>query len=250
MGAVTGLIVDGKSRAGCYFLANLRFADVDLDLGGHQGKNRETSEIPQKMSNPKIPPNKAMIAELEPFTGLGMERIVLVSNVREAEAALLDLARVGEVGFDTESKPTFFKGQKSEGPHVVQFSTLERAYIFQPHVQESLPAIMGLLESTEIKKIGFGLRGDLSHISNRFSIRAGAVVDLDRSFRMLGYRNSVGAKSAIAILFQQRMSKSKSITTSNWSAMQLSEKQLVYAAPDAYVAIKVHHALNASGAAR
>jgi ribonuclease D len=132
----------------------------------------------------------------------------------------------------------------------VQFSTLERAYIFQPHVQESLPAIMGLLESTEIKKIGFGLRGDLSHISNRFSIRAGAVVDLDRSFRMLGYRNSVGAKSAIAILFQQRMSKSKSITTSNWSAMQLSEKQLVYAANDAYVAIKVHHALNASGAAR
>jgi ribonuclease D len=67
---------------------------------------------------------------------------------------------------------------------------------------------------------------------------------------MLGYRNSVGAKSAIAILFQQRMSKSKSITTSNWSAMQLSEKQLVYAANDAYVAIKVHHALNASGAAR
>jgi ribonuclease D len=46
------------------------------------------------------------------------------------------------------------------------------------------------------------------------------------------------------------MSKSKSITTSNWSAMQLSEKQLVYAANDAYVAIKVHHALNASDMAR
>ncbi|MES2468486.1 MAG: 3'-5' exonuclease [Verrucomicrobiota bacterium] len=202
------------------------------------------------MTQPKQPPTREQIAALEPFVGLDLPRIMVVRSAAQAQSAFEDLARAGEVGFDTESKPTFFKGQKSEGPHVVQFSTLERAYIFQPHVHESLPAIMGLLESTEIKKIGFGLRGDLSHISNRFSIRAGGVVDLDRSFRMLGYRNSVGAKSAIAILFQQRMSKSKSITTSNWSAMQLSEKQLVYAANDAYVAIKVHHALNASGVAR
>ncbi len=187
-----------------------------------------------------------MIAELEPFTGLGMERIVLVSNVREAEAALLDLARVGEVGFDTESKPTFHKGQKSEGPHVLQFATMERAYIFQSHVTECQPVIVSLLESVEIKKIGFDLRGDLGHIWTRFGIRPGAIIDLDRSFRKLGYRNAVGAKSAIAMLFQQRLMKSKSVTTSNWASHRLSEGQLVYAANDAYAALKVFHALNES----
>lgn len=199
------------------------------------------------MIQPKQPPGREEIAALEPFVGLDLPQILVVRSAAQAQTAFEDLARTGEVGFDTESKPTFFKGQKSEGPHVLQFSTLERAYIFQPHVVESLPAIMGLLESPVIQKIGFGLRGDLSHISSRFGIRASGIVDLDRTFRSLGYRNSVGAKSAIAILFQQRMSKSKSITTSNWASLQLSERQLVYAANDAYVAIKVHHALKLGG---
>jgi ribonuclease D len=73
------------------------------------------------------------------------------------------------------------------------------------------------------------------------------VVDLDSSFRRLGYRNAVGAKSAIAILFQQRMMKSKTTTTSNWSSHSLSERQLMYAANDAYAAIRVFHAMREGG---
>jgi ribonuclease D len=199
------------------------------------------------MSQPKQPPTREQIAQLEPFVGLDIERIFVVTSAVQAQKAFSELDRAGEVGFDTESKPTFFKGQKSEGPHVLQFSTIDCAYIFQAHVKESLPVIMRLLESAEIKKIGFGLRGDLSHITSRFGIRASAIIDLDRTFKNLGYRNSVGAKSAIAILFQQRMLKSKSTTTSNWASMQLTDRQLLYAANDAYVALKVYHALNAAG---
>lgn len=199
------------------------------------------------MIQPKHAPSREEIAELEPFVGLDISRIFVVTSAAQAEKAFDELARVGEVGFDTESKPTFHKGQKSEGPHVLQFSTTDRVYIFQAHVVESLPVIMRLLESVEIRKIGFGLRGDLGHIASRFGIRANAIIDLDRSFKNLGYRNAVGAKSAIAILFQQRMTKSKSITTSNWATVQLSDKQLVYAANDAYVALMVYHQLNVAG---
>lgn len=198
------------------------------------------------MTQPKQPPSKEQIAELELFVGLDIEQIFVVTSAVQAQKAFDELERVGEVGFDTESKPTFFKGQTSEGPHVLQFSTTDCAYIFQSHVKESVPVIMRILESTKIKKIGFGLRGDLSHIANRFGIRASAIIDLDRSFKNLGYRNSVGAKSAIAILFEQRMLKSKSTTTSNWASMRLTDRQLLYAANDAYVALKVYHALNAA----
>jgi ribonuclease D len=45
------------------------------------------------------------------------------------------------------------------------------------------------------------------------------------------------------MLFQRRLLKSKAMTTSNWAATQLSDRQLLYAANDAYAAIKVHHAL-------
>ena len=195
------------------------------------------------MNAPKTPPHKADIAELELFEGLGMERVFVVTNERQAGLALEELTVAQAVGFDTESKPTFLKGQKSEGPHVLQFATLEKAFIFQAHFIESHPVIVEVLKSVEITKIGFGLGGDLHQISSRFGIRPSSVVDLDRSFKQLGYRNAIGAKSAVAMLFNRKLLKSKSITTSNWAARDLSERQLLYAANDAYAALKIFHAL-------
>ncbi len=199
------------------------------------------------MNPPKTPLAKSEIALLEPFAGLDLSQIFLVTDAAQATQALAELLAVGDVGFDTESKPTFRKGEKSEGPHVLQFSTLEKAFIFQSHVAASLEVVMELLKSEQVQKIGFGLGGDLTQISQRFGIRPSAVVDLDRSFRALGYRNPIGAKSAVAMLFQRKLAKSKSVTTSNWSAEKLSEAQLVYAANDAYAALRVHHALKESG---
>ncbi len=197
------------------------------------------------MTPDKSIPHKSDIAELEPFDGLGLESIFVVAEARQAEIALAELMGAGMVGFDTESKPTFHKGQVSEGPHVLQFATIEKAYIFQSHCTESHPAIVELLKSTELTKIGFGLGGDLHQISHRFGIRPGSIIDLDRSFKQLGYRNAVGAKSAVAMLFNRKFLKSKSTTTSNWALKELTERQLLYAANDAYAAIKVYHALQA-----
>lgn len=195
------------------------------------------------MSEPKTVPAKSDIAMLEPFDGLGLRDIHVIEDARQAEYAVEVLMAEREVGFDTESKPTFHKGQKSTGPHVLQFSTTSRAFIFQSHVEASHPAIVSLLSSDKLLKIGFGLGGDLTQISKRFGLRPGAIVDIDRTFRQLGYRNAVGAKSAIAMLFGRKLQKSKSLSTSNWSATQLSEAQLIYAANDAYAAILVYHAL-------
>ena len=194
----------------------------------------------------KTPPHKDDIAAMELFSGLDMEQVFVVTNQRQAGLALDELMSVGTVGFDTESKPTFRKGEKSEGPHVLQFATLEKAFIFQSHFVESHPAIIEALKSAELTKIGFGLGGDLSQISSRFGIRPSSIVDLDRSFRKLGYRNSIGAKSAVAMLFQQKLLKSKSVTTSNWASRELTERQLLYAANDAYAAIRIFHALQSA----
>jgi len=61
----------------------------------------------------------------------------------------------------------------------------------------------------------------------------------------MGYRNAVGAKSAVAMFFNRKLLKSKSVTTSNWATRDLSERQLLYAANDAYAAIRIFHALQA-----
>jgi len=191
----------------------------------------------------KSPPPKAEIAAMEPFSGLGLDSVFVVSDERQARIACEELMQAGTVGFDTESKPTFRKGEQSEGPHVLQFATVEKAFIFHSHVTESQEVVIELLASAQLSKIGFDLKGDLRQISQRFGIRPASIVDLGRSFRQLGYRNTIGATSAVAMLFQRRLHKSKSITTSNWAAPRLSERQLLYAANDAYAAIRVFHAL-------
>lgn len=180
---------------------------------------------------------------MEPFEGLSLESVFVVSNQGQAEIACAELMQAEMVGFDTESKPTFQRGEQSGGPHLFQFATLEKAYIFHTHVSENEKAIIELLVSERLTKIGFDLRGDLQQISRRFAVRPASVMDLGRSFRQLGYRNTIGATSAVAMLFNRRLHKSKSITTSNWAASKLSERQLLYAANDAYAAIRVFHAL-------
>jgi ribonuclease D len=214
-------------------------------IGGIIRNPRRRPGKSARMIDPHSPPAKELIATLEPFVGLTRDQIEVVRNVAQAEAAVEVLMRAGTVGFDTESKPTFHKGQRSEGPHVLQFSTLERAFIFQTHFEEIIPAILILLKSPALTKIGFGLRGDLTQIADRFDLRPAALVDLDRSFHALGYRNAVGAKTAIAILFNRKLAKSKAITMSNWALPTLTDNQLLYAANDAYAAIRVHHGLRA-----
>jgi RNA polymerase sigma factor for flagellar operon FliA len=50
----------------------------------------------------------------------------------------------------------------------------------------------------------------------------------------------LGAKTAVARFFGQTLQKSKRITTTNWALPVLSEKQILYAADDAHVALRVY----------
>ncbi len=189
------------------------------------------------------PPSKAEIAELESYVGLSLEEVWVISTAQESQAARDEIMHHRVLGFDTESRPTFAKNQESKGPHILQFSTPQKAYIFHAHLVECHAALAEILMSNEVVKIGFGLGDDLKRISTKFGITPRAVVDLNATFKEIGYRNQVGARTAIAILFKKKFSKSRSTTTSNWSNKVLSEQQILYAANDAHAAIQVFHAL-------
>ena len=190
-------------------------------------------------------PAKELIATLPPFPLLPLAAVRMVQSPVQIEAALAELAGETCLGFDTESRPTFHKGQTSDGPHLVQFATADRAWLFQTRTPAAQAAVAGLLHDANIAKIGFGLANDMTQLAGKFGIHPQNLVDLDRVFRQLGYKNSVGAKGAIAILFGQRFIKSKRLSTSNWSLPQLNDQQQLYAANDAYAAIRVHAALQA-----
>ncbi len=188
-------------------------------------------------------PSKEQINLLEPFERLGLDRIRLVSSAREAEKACAELAGAPNLGFDTESKPTFRVGEVSDGPHIVQLATPEQAWIFQLHEPGCRGPVAELLALQGVTKAGFGLGDDRKRITAKLGVEPGGVLELNTVFRERGYRKDMGVKGAVAVLFNRRYLKSKKAATSNWANPRLTEAQLVYAANDAWAAIRVFHAL-------
>ncbi len=195
------------------------------------------------MNAQKLSPSHDDIALLPLFERLGMHHISLVNTGSQAQAAALQLQASPAWGFDTESKPTFRVGEISTGPHIVQLATLNHAWVFQLHDADCRAVVANLLAQADKVKAGFGLGDDQKRIRSKLGIEPQGIVEINALFRDLGYRKEMGVKAAVATLFHQRFIKSKKASTSNWALPQLSESQLIYAANDAYAAIRVFAAL-------
>jgi ribonuclease D len=176
---------------------------------------------------------------LPPYDGIKLADVRMVKSERDAAEALIALLAMDVLGFDTESKPTFLKGEVSTGPHLVQLATDDAAYLFQIGAAPAVEVLKAVLESDTILKVGFGLQDDVKRLRAKLGIATSNVLDLATALRK-NERNSLGAKTAVARFFGQKLQKSKKITTTNWALPRLSEKQILYAADDAHVALKIY----------
>jgi ribonuclease D len=177
---------------------------------------------------------------LPPYDGIKLTDVRMVKTGKDAAEALAALLAMDVIGFDTESKPTFLKGEVSTGPHLVQLATDETAFLFQIGTEAPVEVLKAVLESALILKVGFGLQDDVKRLRAKLGIETANVLDLSTALRKKSERNTLGAKTAVARYFGQTLQKSKKITTTNWSLPRLSEKQILYAADDAHVALKIY----------
>lgn len=176
---------------------------------------------------------------LPPYDGIKMTDVRMVKSDKDAADALAALFGMDVIGFDTESKPTFIKGEVSTGPHLVQLANDQQAFLFQIGTAPAVEVLKAVLESKTILKVGFGLADDVKRLRAKLGIDTHNVLDLATALRK-NEKNSLGAKTAVARFFGQKLQKSKKITTTNWALPRLSEKQILYAADDAHVALKVY----------
>ena len=177
------------------------------------------------------------------FRGLALEQIHTLDTAADFEAARQAIEKEKVLGFDTESKPTFAKDVVRLGPHVIQFALQDEAYIVQVQHPRSLGFLKAILESAEIVKVGFGLRSDRLPLFRNLGIELRGDVDLSHALRSLGYKDALGIRAAVAVVLHQRFSKSKRVTLSNWGSKNLRPEQLIYAANDAFAALKVFRAI-------
>lgn len=194
-----------------------------------------------------VTPEIATEIELPLYQGIAIANVVLADSPAAAADACRLLLAEAVLGFDTEAKPTFAKGEVSTGPHLVQLATEERVYLFPVKPQMDYTGLRQILESRQILKVGFGLGSDLAQLRARLGIEAQCILDLSRALPGEKPKQTMGAKTAVARYLGRRMQKSKHITTSNWSHPRLTERQMLYAANDAQAALRVYRAALAEG---
>ncbi|HEY4072718.1 MAG TPA: 3'-5' exonuclease [Herbaspirillum sp.] len=198
-------------------------------------------QSPQHSIAQAIDDRPAAAAALFPYNGIRLSDIHLIVSAQQAEQALEVLLRADVLGFDTESKPTFVKGEQSRGPHLIQLATDAAAYLLPVGSAFNQQLAHAVLNSTQILKVGFGLSDDLKRLKGKMGIDTQNVLDLSVALRQ-GGRNDVGAKTAVAQFFGMHLQKSKKTSTTNWAVPQLTERQMLYAADDAQVALRIYRA--------
>lgn len=188
-------------------------------------------------------PSSEVIQTLPEFAGLPRDQIELVDELDDLTAVRTALLQASALGFDTESKPTFKIGEVSTGPHLVQLSTPDRAYLFRLRHPAANQLLAEVIQARQPLKVGFGLKSDVGPLQHRLGVEMHGRVELSKAVKQLGFKDPVGLKMAVAIVLKRRIQKSKRVTTSNWAASCLTEDQLRYAANDAYASLMIYLAL-------
>ena len=137
--------------------------------------------------------------------------IVIVDDEKQVEAACRDLASSPVLGFDTETRPSF-KAGVTYRVALLQLSTPRRCYLFRLNRMRFEKQLVKLLENKAILKIGADVAGDIRSLLALRRFRPGGFVDLQQ-------------------------------LAPDWEAAQLTEKQMRYAATDAWICPEIYRTL-------
>lgn len=166
-------------------------------------------------------------------------KVVIAADQKSTEQAIAEINQFDVVGFDTEAKPTFQKGQ-IRNISLIQVATEEKVYLLRTNHIGVIDSLHDLLQNPKIIKVGIGLLDDFNLLDRLRPFEPDGFLDLNDTFQELGAEN-IGARNLAAMVLGIRISKSAQ--TSNWEVDQLAQKQIRYAATDAWICLEIHKKL-------
>ena len=181
--------------------------------------------------------DKAKIAALPRVLFKG--RIVVVLTERDADKAVRYLLSQPILGVDTETRPSFKKGETHQVA-LLQVSSYDVCFLFRLNQLGMSPSVKRLLEDKQVPKIGLSLRDDLLSLHKLADFNAGYFIDLQDHMREIGVED-LSLQKLYANFFAQKISKREQLT--NWEADILQDKQKLYAATDAWSCIMLYEEL-------
>lgn len=170
--------------------------------------------------------------------------IYLIDQIQDVEDAVEFLEDQGLIGFDTETRPTFRKGQFNH-VSLLQLSTVNQAFLFRLNSIGFPDSLRSLLEKENLVKIGAAVHDDIKALRKlTSSFHPHSFFDLNDELKKVGFHN-VGVRNLCGMVLKMRISKAEQV--SNWEAEKLSEKQMRYAATDAWACLEIFKVLQQEG---
>ena len=191
------------------------------------------------MTCPFQPKIEKEAVEALPVLAYEGRRIVVVDRLELHAEAVADLRTASYVGFDTETKPSFAKGEHNKVA-LVQLATYDTCYLFRVHKTGLSKELLDLLCDAGVTKVGISLNDDLHMLLQRARFIPHGWVDIQSISPKLGIED-LSLQKIYAIVFGLKISKSQRLT--NWEARTLTDKQRMYAAIDAWACMDLYHAM-------
>ena len=160
----------------------------------------------------------------------------VVDNSEDLDVIIHDIIKSGIVGFDTETKPSFRKGDRNRVA-LLQLSNEKRVYLFRLHLMGLPDLLKRVLEDPGLLKVGVAIHDDVKGLKKLSSFKPAGFVELQELVGDYGIK-SAGLKKLAAIILGFRISKRQQI--SNWESPVLTDAQISYAATDAWVCHQIY----------
>lgn len=185
--------------------------------------------------SPRITNEEINLLPLNAFKG----EIIIISHRENLKPAFDEINLHKIVGFDTETKPVFVRGHQNKVA-LMQIAIDHKVFLIRLKATGMSQEIISFLENENILKAGVALRDDVRALQRLKTFKPAGIAELNDLAKQAGLEIE-GVKKLAGLLLGFRISKSAQ--TSNWEVDELNEKQISYAATDAWVCLEVYKKL-------
>lgn len=162
--------------------------------------------------------------------------VTIISSDKQLAGALPELRQESVLGFDTESRPSFKKGQNYPAS-LIQLGGRQKVWLFQIQRIKDLALLWEILSDPAIIKAGVAIADDIKKLQDIRDFQPRGFIEIADLTQQAGILNT-GLRSLAGLLLNFRISKRAQV--SNWARSDLSESQIQYAATDAWVSRRLY----------
>ena len=167
--------------------------------------------------------------------------VQIITKEEDLDSVFQQINKHKCVGFDTETKPVFVKGQFNH-VSLIQIAIPGNTYLIRTNHVGLPDQVCDFFENEDIKKLGVALMDDLKDLRKLREFTPRGFFELNEMVNVLGIESN-GLRNLTATILGFRISKNAQV--SNWEAPEFSERQIRYAATDAWVCLEMYDKLSA-----